>query len=96
MIKILIILLIKEKKNFMSKKFTVDFDKITTVDKLQAVSPAKDWGPYLAKHRGELYASMDEPYEAVKLAEMRAKDEKGQSNQAFEAVVETETVETKA
>jgi len=63
---------------------------------VKAVSPAKDWGPYLAKHRGELYASMDEPYEAVKLAEMRAKDEKGQSNQAFEAVVETETVETKA
>lgn len=42
-----------------------------------------------------MYASMDEPYEAVKLAEMRAKDEKGQSNQAFEAVVETVTVETK-
>jgi len=62
---------------------------------VKAVSPAKDWGPYLAKHRGEMYASMDEPYEAVKLAEMRAKDEKGQSNQAFEAVVETVTVETK-
>ena len=42
-----------------------------------------------------MYASMDEPYEAVKLAEMRAKDEKGQSNQAFEAVVETVAVETK-
>jgi len=58
---------------------------------VKAVSAAKDWGPYLAKHRDERYASMDEPYEAVKLAEMRAKDDKGQCNKAFAAVVESET-----
>ena len=52
----------------------------------QATSPSSDWGPYLAKHRGERYATMDEPYEAVALGKCRAKDEanSGAANPAFE------------
>jgi len=52
----------------------------------KATSPSSDWGPYLAKHRGERYATMDEPYEAVALGKCRAKDEanSGAANPAFE------------
>nr|CAB3266316.1 sodium- and chloride-dependent neutral and basic amino acid transporter B(0+)-like [Phallusia mammillata] len=34
----------------------------------KAASPSSDWGPYLKQHRGQRYANIDEPREAIEIA----------------------------
>ncbi|CAK8698151.1 sodium- and chloride-dependent neutral and basic amino acid transporter B(0+)-like [Clavelina lepadiformis] len=48
----------------------------------KAALPAKDWGPYLKQFRGERYADMAEPQEALALNEG---NDKGQANPTYEA-----------
>nr|XP_018670759.1 sodium- and chloride-dependent neutral and basic amino acid transporter B(0+)-like isoform X1 [Ciona intestinalis] len=51
----------------------------------KASSPASDWGPYLKEHRGVRYANMDEPEEALAIAEERNQheSEKGKGNPVY-------------
>jgi len=57
---------------------------------LAAVKPADDWGPYLKQFRGERYATMAEPREALALHEALAYENKksaenGAENAAYDA-----------
>ncbi|XP_078489293.1 sodium- and chloride-dependent neutral and basic amino acid transporter B(0+)-like [Ciona intestinalis] len=56
----------------------------------KASDPAPDWGPYLKKFRGQRYANMQEPAEALALAKYAPKVSeykmKGESNPGFEEV----------
>lgn len=40
----------------------------------QASNPTKDWGPYLKKFRGERYANMAEPEEAIAISKQNEKE----------------------
>ena len=54
----------------------------------QATSPASDWGPYLAQHRGTRYQTMSEPWEAIEL--QQAKEKLGEVDTAGAAPAEPE------
>jgi len=54
----------------------------------KATSPASDWGPYLAQHRGTRYQTMSEPWEAIEL--QQAKEKLGEVDTAGAAPAEPE------